>query len=65
MQSADVQRALRPATLAAVIAHSQIVIALPAKPAPCLPAGFDDTDVAMLEWIVAEGRRAGAAARRM
>jgi hypothetical protein len=52
-------------TLAAVIAHSQIVLESSvvaesaAKPAPHLPAGFDATDVAVLDWIVAEGRRLG------
>jgi hypothetical protein len=43
-------------TLAAVIARSQIVVAEPAKR---LPAGYDDVDVAILDWIAAEGRRAG------
>ena len=43
-------------TLSAVIARSQIVVARP----PCrrLPAGFDEVDVAILNWIAAEGRRA-------
>jgi hypothetical protein len=43
-------------TLSAVIARSQIVVARP----PCrrLPAGFDDVDIAILNWIAAEGRRA-------
>jgi hypothetical protein len=43
-------------TLTAVIAHSQIVVARP----PCegLPAGFDDVDIAILNWIAAEDRRA-------
>ena len=45
-------------TLAAVIAHSQIVVAEQA-PRRRLPAGFDDVDVAILDWIAAEGRRAG------
>ena len=51
-------------TLIAVVAHSQIVVAMPA--ADCrfadhraLPEGFGDVDVAMLEWIAAEGRRLG------
>jgi hypothetical protein len=44
-------------TLAAVIAHSQIVVAQPCRPAPLLPAGFDDADLAVLDWIAAEGRR--------
>ncbi len=51
------------ATLLAVIAHSQIVVAQPATGASrrlrSLPAGFDATDLAILDWIAAEGRRAG------
>jgi hypothetical protein len=46
-------------TLAAVIARSQIVVAASTRPAPCLPAGFDDVDLAVLDWIAAEGRRLG------
>ena len=42
-------------TLAAVIACSPIVVA---KPARILPAGYDDVDIAILNWIVNEsGRR--------
>ena len=44
--------------LAAVIAHSQIAIAQ-RRPMPSLPAGFDDSDIAVLDWIAAEGRRLG------
>jgi hypothetical protein len=36
-------------TLTAMIAHSQIVVMLGA--ARCLPAGFDERDIAILEWI--------------
>lgn len=43
-------------TLAAVIAHSQIVVAAPRRR---LPAGFDEVDIAILDWIVAETRYAG------
>jgi hypothetical protein len=43
-------------TLAAVIAHSQIVVAVPGKR---LPAGFDEVDLAILDWIIAEARYAG------
>ena len=43
-------------TLAAVIAHSQIVVAAPRER---LPAGFDEVDIAILDWIVAETRCAG------
>jgi len=46
-------------TLAAVIAHSQIIMAQPRRPVPRLPAGFDDADIAVLDWIAAEGRRLG------
>jgi hypothetical protein len=46
-------------TLAAVIAHSQIVVGAPGRTAPRLPAGFDDVDLAVLDWIAAEGRRLG------
>jgi len=46
-------------TLAAVIGRSQIIMAQPRRPAPRLPAGFDDVDIAMLDWIAAEGRRLG------
>jgi hypothetical protein len=49
-------------TFAAVIAHSQIVVAPPAKR---LPAGYDDVDVAILDWIAAEGRRARRSYLRM
>lgn len=43
-------------TLTAVIARSRIVVARP----PCqrLPTGFDDVDIAILNWLAAEGRRA-------
>jgi hypothetical protein len=40
-------------TLAAVIAHSQIVVAVPRER---LPAGFDEADIAILDWIIAESR---------
>jgi hypothetical protein len=44
--------------LCAVIAHSQIVMVLPFLTAQHLPLGFNDRDVAILEWIKAEGRHA-------
>jgi hypothetical protein len=47
------------ATLRAVIAHSQICVPAPAVSARPLPPGFDAADRAILEWIAAEGRRAG------
>ena len=49
-------------TLAAVIAHSQIVVA---EEIARLPDGFDDVDIAILDWIAAEGRRAGRSFVRM
>jgi hypothetical protein len=42
--------------LVAAIEHSPIVVA---RTATSLPAGFDDVDVAVLDWIAAEGRRIG------
>ncbi len=50
-------------TLAAVIARSQIVVvrALPLPIVRSLPENFDETDLAILEWIAAEGRRASRA----
>jgi hypothetical protein len=49
------------AALIALVAHSQIVVAAPKGVAKChsLPAGFDDVDIAVLDWIAAEGRRFG------
>lgn len=47
------------ATLAAVIAQSPIIVRQPAMPARPLPAGFEAVDLAILEWIAAEGRHAG------
>ena len=43
-------------TLAAVIAHSQIVVTAPARR---FLAGLDEVDLAILDWIIAEGRLAG------
>ncbi len=44
-------------TLAAVIARSQIVVA-ERMPRRRLPAGFDEVDIAILDWIAAEDGRA-------
>ena len=59
-------------TLAAVfalMAHSQIVVAeragKGAAKSQSLPAGFDDVDIAILEWIAAEGRRLGHGIARL
>ena len=46
-------------TLTEVIAHSQIIVENAADRTVRLPAGFDATDVAILDRIVAEGRRIG------
>jgi hypothetical protein len=58
------------ATIVAVIAHSQIAIAeivvaalagrveRPLGGSRNMPAGFEETDIAILDWIAAEGRRA-------
>jgi len=45
--------------LAAVIAHSQIVVAQPQRPMPSLPAGFDDSD---LPYSIGLPPRAGVSA---
>ena len=51
------------ATVLAVVGRSQIVLSKPVREgaagARLLPIGFDDADVAVLEWIAAEGRRIG------
>ncbi len=49
-------------TLVTAIAHSPIVVAGLAKR---LPDGFDDVDVAILDWIAAEGCRLGRSFTRM
>jgi hypothetical protein len=57
------------AAVLALIAHSQIVVAkLGAKGTSrsrSLPTGFDDVDVAILEWIAAEGWRLGRGLTRI
>ena len=62
MKLIDDHGSLAPAALAAVIAHSQIVVTAPARQ---YPAGFDDVDIAVLDWIAAEGRRLGRSFVRM
>ena len=44
------------ATLAAVIAHSQIVVQATGA-GEDLPAGYGEAEIAVLEWIAAQGRR--------
>ncbi len=56
MAGSDAETLADVETLAAVIAHSQIVVAEPAR--RCL-AGLDEVDLAILDWIIADGRRAG------
>jgi hypothetical protein len=51
--------------LAALIAHSQIVVVQPARPAPRFPVGFDEVDISILDWIAAEGQRVGRSFVRM
>jgi hypothetical protein len=46
-------------TLTAVIARSPIVVSEPPSCVARLPAGFGEVDVAILQWIAAEGRRIG------
>ena len=65
MTISESQNGLTLATLAAVVAHSPIVLAKAEKPAARLPAGFDAVDLAILDWIAAEGRRAGRSLLRM
>lgn len=47
------------ATLRAVIARSQIYVPASPRQARPLPPGFDAADLAILEWIAGEARRAG------
>lgn len=51
--------------LVALIARSPIVVARPESAPARLPAGYDDADMAILDWIAAEGRRAGRRLVRM
>jgi hypothetical protein len=46
-------------TLSAVITRSQIVVAQPHCPVLSFPAGFDELDIAVLDWIGTEARRLG------
>ena len=59
---ADVETSADVETLTAVIAHSQIVMAASARR---FLAGFDEVDIAILDWIVAESRHAGRSYVRM
>lgn len=53
------QNQVRPdrSVLSAVIADSQIVVLAPSTITRDLPAGFDDVDIAILEWITTEDVR--------
>jgi len=59
------QNGLALETLASMIAHSQIVVAEPAKPALRFPPGFDEVDISILNWIAGEGQRVGRSFVRM
>jgi hypothetical protein len=59
------QNGLALETLVAIIAHSQIVVVQPAKPASRLPAGYDEVDISILDWIAAQGQRVGRSFVRM
>jgi len=52
-------------TLADVISRSQIKVPATGVIETGLPAGFDEADIAILEWIAAEGRRTGHGYVRM
>jgi hypothetical protein len=54
MAGLDVETVADVETLAAVIAHSQIVVTAPARR---FLAGFDEADIAILDWIIAESRQ--------
>jgi hypothetical protein len=57
------------ATLVATIAASPIVVTADSTATAAsqrdVPAGFDAIDIAILDWIAAEGRRAGRRLLRM
>jgi len=59
------QNGLALETLVAMIAHSQIVVVQPAKPASRLPVGFDEVDISILDWIAAEGQCVGRSFAKM
>jgi hypothetical protein len=48
-------------TLTELIARSPIVVVAPAEAVACLPAGFEQMDIAILRWIALESRHAGLA----
>jgi hypothetical protein len=59
-QRADIE------TLKALIACSPIIVRhRKVALQPCLPAGFDLVDAAILEWIAAESRRVSGSLVRM
>ena len=47
-------------TLERPVVLVQVALAKQDKPAPCFPTGFEDVDIAVLDWIVTE-----TAAKRM
>jgi hypothetical protein len=62
LAGSDVETFADVETLTAVIAHSQIIVAAPTQR---FLAGFDEVDIAILDWIVAESRYAGRGYVRM
>jgi hypothetical protein len=54
MKSAVDQNFVSVETIGAVIARSQIIVS---PPVTVLPPGFDEADVAVLNWLAAEGAR--------
>lgn len=56
MAGSDVETFADVETLAAVIARSQIIVA---EPAQRFLADFDEVDIAILDWIIAESRLTG------
>jgi hypothetical protein len=54
MKLSDDQDAVALETLVAAVVQSPIIVA---RPAVLLPAGFDEVDLAILNWIAAEARQ--------
>jgi hypothetical protein len=57
MKSAGSQLRTDISTLGAAIACSHVVVTSPSATAQSVSANFDAVDIAILEWIAAEGRR--------
>src|SRR5580704_16790560 len=63
MRSTTEQDLLELCALAEAIARSPIFVPARIAPASLLPASFEAVDVAVLDWIAAEGRAARSALR--